>query len=61
MGRYIAICSICDEGTNEPYHCAICGAAFCPDCEEANLSEQGNGIDDIKSVCVSCITEKVGA
>lgn len=52
-GQYIKECEYID--------CDVCGSVFCPDCEEANLSEQGNGIDDIKSVCVSCVTEKVGA
>ncbi len=58
MGRYIAICTVCDEGTNEPYYCDECDKVFCEHCED--LTEQGNGIDDIKSICRDCATEKVG-
>ena len=59
MGRYIAICTVCDEGTNEPWYCDKCGSVFCGECGEGNLSEQGNDIDDIQTVCDSCIKERV--
>ena len=59
MGNYIAICTVCDEGTNEPYYCDECEAVFCPECGEGKLSEQGNGVDDTQTVCENCMKERV--
>ena len=58
MSRYIAICSICDEGTNEPEYCERCGTVFCQECAEGNITEQGNGSDDIEFSCNDCVNMK---
>jgi len=48
------ICANCGQETDDLYTCDTCGNETCEDC---SVSE-GDRIDDIRMVCVSCFDER---